>query len=90
MAGRLGRLGVGTEPLSRRHLRTDTDRFPIWCAAPRGASTSDLEGDTTVPIIRITPNFNATPAPFLRDRTGPLLFARWVGPSEIDTKMWLR
>ncbi len=42
-----------------------------------------IEADPTVPIIRITRDFRATPAQLLRAHTDPELFARWVGPDAV-------
>ena len=46
---------------------------------------TSIEADPTVPVIRITRDFRATPAQLLRAHTDPELFARWVGPSSLDT-----
>jgi uncharacterized protein YndB with AHSA1/START domain len=46
-----------------------------------------IEADTSVPIIRITRDFTATPAQLLRAHTDPELFARWVGPHGMDTRI---
>ena len=46
-----------------------------------------IEADPTVPIIRITRDFDATPAQLMRAHTDPELFARWVGPHETHTKI---
>jgi len=43
-------------------------------------TTATIEADPTVPIIRITRDFAATPAQLFRAHTDPELFARWVGP----------
>ncbi|MDO8389055.1 MAG: SRPBCC domain-containing protein [Actinomycetota bacterium] len=39
-----------------------------------------IEADPHVPMIRITRDFDATPAQVLRAHLDPELFARWVGP----------
>lgn len=44
-----------------------------------------ITADPDVPIIRITRDFNATPAQLLRAHTDPELFARWVGPDNLET-----
>jgi uncharacterized protein YndB with AHSA1/START domain len=44
-----------------------------------------IEADTTVPIIRTTRDFDATPAQVMRAHTDPELFARWVGPDGMRT-----
>jgi uncharacterized protein YndB with AHSA1/START domain len=46
-----------------------------------------IEADDTLPIIRITRDFAATPAQLLRAHTDPDLFARWVGPNGTDTRI---
>jgi uncharacterized protein YndB with AHSA1/START domain len=46
-----------------------------------------IEADPSVPIIRITRDFNATPAQLMRAHTDPELFARWVGPNQMDTRI---
>jgi uncharacterized protein YndB with AHSA1/START domain len=48
-------------------------------------TTAAIEADPTVPIIRITRDFAATPAQLLRAHTDPELFARWVGPDGTTT-----
>jgi uncharacterized protein YndB with AHSA1/START domain len=46
-----------------------------------------IEADPTLPIIRITREFAATPAQLLRAHTDPDLFARWVGPNGTETRI---
>ena len=46
-----------------------------------------IEADPTLPIIRITRDFDATPAQLMRAHTDPELFARWVGPNGMATKI---
>jgi uncharacterized protein YndB with AHSA1/START domain len=46
-----------------------------------------VEADPALPIIRITRDFAATPAQLLRAHTDPELFARWVGPNALDTRI---
>ena len=43
-----------------------------------------IEADPALPIIRMTRDFDATPAQLLRAHTDPALFARWVGPDGSD------
>jgi uncharacterized protein YndB with AHSA1/START domain len=49
-----------------------------------------IEADPKLPIIRMTRDFDATPAELMRAHTDPALFARWVGPngSEIEIFDW--
>jgi uncharacterized protein YndB with AHSA1/START domain len=44
-----------------------------------------IEADPAVPIIRMTRDFEATPAELMRAHLDPDLFARWVGPNGMDT-----
>ncbi len=46
-----------------------------------------IEADPTVPIIRMTRDFDATPTQLMRAHTDPDLFARWVGPNGMETKI---
>jgi uncharacterized protein YndB with AHSA1/START domain len=46
-----------------------------------------IEADPDVPIIRLTRDFDATPAQLMRAHTDPELFARWVGPNGMDTRI---
>ncbi|MGA5298906.1 SRPBCC family protein [Nucisporomicrobium flavum] len=48
---------------------------------------TSIEADPTVPVIRITREFRATPAQLLRAHTDPELFARWVGPDGMHTRI---
>jgi len=48
---------------------------------------ASIEADPTLPIIRITRDFDATPAQLMRAHTDPELFARWVGPNGMETKI---
>jgi uncharacterized protein YndB with AHSA1/START domain len=46
-----------------------------------------IEADKEVPIIRITRDFTATPAQLMRAHTDPELFARWIGPHDLETRI---
>ena len=46
-----------------------------------------IEADPAVPIIRMTRDFDATPAELMRAHTDPELFARWVGPDGMHTEI---
>lgn len=48
-------------------------------------ATTTIESDPTVPLIRITRDFAATPGQLLRAHTDPDLYARWVGPADMST-----
>jgi len=46
-----------------------------------------IEADPKLPIIRITRDFAATPEQLFRAHTDPVLFAQWVGPNALDTRI---
>lgn len=46
-----------------------------------------IEADPTIPAIRITRDFAATPAQLLKAHLEPELFARWAGPDGMDTRI---
>ncbi len=46
-----------------------------------------IEADPSVPVIRITRDFGATPEQVMRAHLDPELFARWVGPDGMDTRI---
>jgi uncharacterized protein YndB with AHSA1/START domain len=46
-----------------------------------------IEADSAVPIIRITREFQATPAQLFRAHTDAELFERWVGPDSMRTRI---
>ncbi|GAC80172.1 Uncharacterized conserved protein YndB, AHSA1/START domain [Gordonia malaquae] len=46
-----------------------------------------IEADKDLPVIRITRDFAATPAQLLAAHLDQDLFARWVGPDGMDTRI---
>ncbi|MCF8589817.1 SRPBCC family protein [Gordonia sp. HY285] len=48
---------------------------------------ASIDADPSLPLIRITRDFAATPAQLLRAHVDPELFARWVGPDGMDTRI---
>jgi len=46
-----------------------------------------IEADPRVPVIRTTRDFAATPEQLFRAHTDPALFARWVGPNAMATRI---
>lgn len=48
---------------------------------------AQIEADSDVPIIRIVRDFAASPAQLYRAHTDPDLYARWVGPNDITTRI---
>lgn len=46
-----------------------------------------IEADPKLPIIRIVRDFAATPMQLFRAHTDPDLFARWVGPDGMETRI---
>ena len=50
-------------------------------------TSATIEADPTVPVIRITRDFAASPAQVFRAHTDPDLFVRWVGPDGMTTTL---
>ena len=48
---------------------------------------AQIVADPNVPIIRVTRDFAATPAQVLRAHLDPDLFARWIGPNQLTTRI---
>jgi uncharacterized protein YndB with AHSA1/START domain len=48
---------------------------------------AEIEADPSVPIIHIRRDFAATPAQLLRAHTDPELFAQWIGPEAMTTRI---
>lgn len=46
-----------------------------------------IEADPNLPIIRITREFDASPAQLMKAHTDPVLFARWIGPNGMETEI---
>ena len=46
-----------------------------------------IEADPKLPVIRIARDFAATPGQLFRAHTDPALFARWVGPDALTTRI---
>ncbi len=57
-------------------MSTTSNRDPVSIVA-----------DPKLPIIRMTRDFDATPAQLMRAHLDPELFARWVGPDGMETKI---
>ena len=52
-----------------------------------GYAEAAIEAVTDVPMIKITRDFAATPEQLFRAHTDPDLFARWVGPDSVSTRI---
>ena len=50
-------------------------------------TTARIEADATIPGIRFTRDFAATPEQLFRAHTDPELFVRWIGPDRMDTDL---
>ncbi len=46
-----------------------------------------IEADPVVPAINITREFRATKAQLIRAHTDPEIFAQWIGPSNLETRI---
>lgn len=46
-----------------------------------------IEAVPDLPVIRITRDFDATPEQLVRAHTDPDLFARWVGPDDMEVRI---
>src|SRR6185312_2244879 len=46
-----------------------------------------IEADPKVPVIRMSRDFTATPEQLFRAHTDPELFAQWVGPGSLQTRI---
>jgi uncharacterized protein YndB with AHSA1/START domain len=46
-----------------------------------------IEADPTVPLIHIRRDFAATPAQLMRAHLDPDIFAAWVGPNSLSTRI---
>ncbi|MFI0349732.1 SRPBCC family protein [Actinomadura sp. 9N407] len=46
-----------------------------------------IEADPRLPVIRMTRDFTATPEQLLRAHTDPDLYAQWVGPDGMTTRI---
>jgi uncharacterized protein YndB with AHSA1/START domain len=46
-----------------------------------------IEADQKLPVIRMSRDFAATPEQLFRAHTDPALFARWVGPDSLTTRI---
>ncbi|CAB4901910.1 MAG: polyketide cyclase [Actinobacteria bacterium] len=51
------------------------------------APQATIAADATLPLIRITRDFRGTVAQLMRAHLDPELFARWVGPDGMDTRV---
>jgi uncharacterized protein YndB with AHSA1/START domain len=49
--------------------------------------SAQIEADPLVPLIRITRDFAATPEQLFRAHMDPDLYAKWVGPNDISTRI---
>ncbi|HEY3545962.1 MAG TPA: SRPBCC family protein [Propionicimonas sp.] len=49
--------------------------------------SAQIEADPKVPLIRITRDFAATPEQLFRAHMDPDLYARWVGPDDVSTRI---
>ena len=55
--------------------------------APTRYDRAAIEADQDVPAVRITRDFAATPEQLVRAHTDPELFARWIGPEGMTSRI---
>ena len=48
---------------------------------------TEIHVDTKVPLVRIIREFDASAATVFRAHTDPALFARWIGPRDMETSI---
>jgi len=48
---------------------------------------TEITVDDEVPVIRITREFDASPSKVFRAHADPELFARWIGPRDLETSI---
>ena len=51
------------------------------------AHETEITVDKDVPLVRIVREFDAPPAKVFRAHTDPDLFARWIGPRDLTTRI---
>ncbi|MGH9149632.1 MAG: SRPBCC family protein [Acidimicrobiales bacterium] len=51
------------------------------------AHTTEITSDPSVPLVRITREFDAPPAKVFRAHTDPELFAQWIGPRRLSASI---
>lgn len=49
--------------------------------------TTTIEADAEIPLIRMTRDFRGTAEQLLRAHTDPDLFAQWIGPHDVETRI---
>ncbi|MCG7309558.1 SRPBCC domain-containing protein [Brachybacterium sp. ACRRE] len=50
-------------------------------------TTARMSADPDLPVVRIERDFRASPQQVLRAHTDPELFARWIGPHDLTTRI---
>ena len=100
---RYRRAGRGALPPPRRRPRPDGRRRHLTPEHPEHPTPSNersrvmsnlathpqatIEADPTVPAIHITREFRATKAQLIRAHTDPEIFATWIGPHDLETRI---
>lgn len=49
--------------------------------------TTTIEADPNLPLIRMTRDFDATPAQLVRAHTDPEIFVQWIGPDSTEVRL---
>jgi len=71
----------------QRYRRLDAVLATMKEADMNRITETVIEADPRLPIIRITRDFVATPDQLFRAHTDPVLYAQWVGPNGMATRI---
>jgi uncharacterized protein YndB with AHSA1/START domain len=71
----------------KRHRRLDDVLAAMKETDMNRITETVIEADPRLPIIRMTRDFEATPEQLFRAHTDPVLFAQWVGPNAMATRI---
>src|SRR4051794_13296315 len=75
------------ERAERRYRRLDDVLDAMKESDMNKITDTTIEADAKLPIIHMTRDFAATPDQLFRAHTDPVLFAQWVGPDGMATRI---
>ena len=73
--------------VEERYRRLDTVLASMKETGMERITETVIEADPKLPVIRMTRDFVATPEQLFRAHTDPVLFAQWVGPNAMATRI---